>query len=327
MKASFLLTPTQLLKVILLLNVIVNVRCSLSLAESIPKINTIHPNNSNISNNDACSNSNSMNINQSTIESSISDFLNDFPSSTRNEFHIQGWKWHTLSLIRDSKRLERLAHELLNENIITDDSDNDNDNDNPLEKATKHVIDFNMKALHKIEKELFFPFLKQKLSTPKDPSIIPKDVQSAFENVISDIENDRNYISKIAITLKEQVRVASLPNINNEKRIEAINNIAQMSSTLTYKTRSIYKKEEKYLIPAISILVPVKEQKSFSNKVLRNLGILDSRVHLVGMYDAVWEKDDETERELFVSAIPYLPRMMIPRWRKALYEPQAGVLD
>ena len=55
--------------------------------------------------------------------------------------------------------------------MITDDgnnNNNDNDDDNLLANETKHVIDFNVKALHKIENKLFFPLLKQTLSTPKD---------------------------------------------------------------------------------------------------------------------------------------------------------------
>jgi len=289
--------PIQLL---LLFHLIINITCSIPDSYT---SNTINPTITDKINEQ-------YNNESSTIESSISNYLSTLPP---NEFHIQGWKWHTLSLIRDSKRLEQLAQRLLSSDT----------NENPLEQATKHVIDFNMKALHKIENELFFPFLKQKLASDE----IPKDIQHAFGSVIKDIEEDREHISKIATALREQAKIASLPSIPNQKRLEAIDNVAKMSGALTFKTRGIYSKEEKYLIPAISALVSTSEQKSFSNKVLRKLGILDSRLHLVGMHDAVWEKGDESERELFVEAIPYIPRLMIPRWRKTLYEPQAGVLD
>jgi len=85
--------------------------------------------------------------------------------------------------------------------------------------------------------------------------------------------------------------------------------------------------ENKFLVPAVAKIVPKKEQKSFNNKVLLELGILESRVHLVGMYDAVVESGIEKEREMFREFIPVIPRMMIPNWRKKLYNPQAGILD
>ena len=45
--------------------------------------------------------------------------------------------------------------------------------------------------------------------------------------------------------------------------------------------------QEGLIVPAISSVVQSKVQKSFNNKVLLNLGLLESRVHLVGMHDAV----------------------------------------
>ena len=111
------------------------------------------------------------------------------------------------------------------------------------------------------------------------------------------------------------------------KRSEAASNVAQISSTLSMRTRDILTREERLLIPAIAALVSESEQKSFNNRVIRKLGIFDSRLHLVGMYDAVMETADVIEEKLFEEIIPMVPRMMIPRWRRKLYEPQAGVLE
>jgi len=85
--------------------------------------------------------------------------------------------------------------------------------------------------------------------------------------------------------------------------------------------------QEKLLVPCVSAIIPEKEQKSLNDKVIRKLGIFNSRVHLVGMYEAVWETNDETEKQLFQEVIPYIPRMLIPRWKNNLYKPQAGILD
>ncbi len=74
-------------------------------------------------------------------------------------------------------------------------------------------------------------------------------------------------------------------------------------------------------------MVPPKVQKSFNNRVLLNLGILESRLHLVGMHDAVWESGIEAEKKAFENEIPYVARILIERWRQSLYIPKAGALD
>ena len=85
--------------------------------------------------------------------------------------------------------------------------------------------------------------------------------------------------------------------------------------------------ENNLLVPAIAKVVPESEQHSFNSKVLRNLGLFDSRLHLVAMYEAIEESGNADEKALFEKAIPSIPQMMIPRWRRKLYEPKAGVLD
>jgi hypothetical protein len=44
------------------------------------------------------------------------------------------------------------------------------------------------------------------------------------------------------------------------------------------------------------------------------------------MYEAVMEQG-ETEQALFQKEIPAIPRYMIPRWKRLLYDPQASVLE
>lgn len=110
-------------------------------------------------------------------------------------------------------------------------------------------------------------------------------------------------------------------------RTNAIQGIASDSASLEQYARSMMERENNLLVPAIAQIVPESEQKKFNNKVLKNLGLLDSRLHLVGMYEAVWESNIEKEKELFQKAIPSLPQMMIPRWKRNLYQPRTHVLD
>ena len=85
--------------------------------------------------------------------------------------------------------------------------------------------------------------------------------------------------------------------------------------------------QETLIVPSVARLVPSGVQKSFNSRVLLNLGLLESRVHLVGMHDAVWESEIESEKKQFEKEIPYVAQMMIERWRKSLYIPKAGALD
>ena len=86
-------------------------------------------------------------------------------------------------------------------------------------------------------------------------------------------------------------------------------------------------RENSLLVPSIARIVPKSEQKSFNNKVLLNLDILESRLHLVGMYEAVQESNNEMEMDLFKRNIPSIPQMMIPRWKRKLYDPRTSALD
>ena len=110
-----------------------------------------------------------------------------------------------------------------------------------------------------------------------------------------------------------------------EVRRKALNEVASGAETIAETCSSMLQREESLLIPVIAKVVPASEQKSFNNRVIRKLGVLDSRLHLVGMHEAV--RDDAAEMALFQEMIPSIPRMMIPRWKRTIYEPRAGVLD
>jgi hypothetical protein len=112
-----------------------------------------------------------------------------------------------------------------------------------------------------------------------------------------------------------------------DKRQQNLNEIVQLSSQLSEKLQLMRVLQETLVVPAISVVVPSKSQKSFNNRVLLKLGVLESRVHLVGMHDAVWESHIESEKAKFETEIPYVARMMIERWRRSLYNPKAEMLD
>jgi hypothetical protein len=123
------------------------------------------------------------------------------------------------------------------------------------------------------------------------------------------------------------VAVATDATVDVTVRAQAVDDVVEKSALVQNCARNMMDVEDRLLVPAIAKLVSASEQHSFNNRVLRNLGIWDSRLYLVAMYDAVEESGNKLEKSLFEQAIPSIPQMMIPRWRRKLYEPRAGVLD
>jgi len=255
------------------------------------------------------------------------------------KFHIQGWRWHTLSFARDSTRLQQLANRMLysySQDSTTGKKISLDTDHQSLAKAVNHVIDFNLKGLQRIENDLFFPWLREKLTKPnygtKDKVVgreINNVVIGAFRTVLDEIDCDRKKVAELAEGLTEQAKLIVSPSIDKTMYPSATSRIIELSTNISTLMKTIYTKEECLLIPAVTTLVSSKEQKSFNSQVLRKLGLLEARIHLVGMHDAVHDDlyGNEEERALFEHEIPALARMMISRWRKTLYLAQAGMLD
>ena len=250
------------------------------------------------------------------VESTIHTFLSSNPSKA-DKFYIQGWRWHTLSLIRDSRRLQVYATGVLKD-LTQDKLDS-------LQKAADHVINFNLKGLQRIENDVFFPWLREKLISEE----IDSDAKEAFQIVIDGVDRDRKEVAEIASSIMAEIKIAT--DIKNDAYTKEIATAVLIKNChlLSSITESIMTREDRFLVPGLMKIVPSKEQKSFNNKILRNLGIFESRKHLIGMHDAVHDSlyGNEEEEALFVQQIPSVARYMISRWRRTLYEPAAGMLD
>ncbi len=125
----------------------------------------------------------------------------------------------------------------------------------------------------------------------------------------------------------ESAKAASKSSESFQNKQRLLGDVARSSRRLVDELAFMRNLQEAFIVPAISRVVASKVQKSFNNKVLLSLGLLESRLHLVGMHDAVWESGIEAEKIKFKEEIPYLARMMIERWRQSLYIPKAGALD
>jgi len=251
-----------------------------------------------------------------SYEEGIGKFLasksRDSPSSLLEQFHIQGWRWHTKSLARDVGRLHRLA---LKTNVKTAET---------LKDGSDYVVGFNMMGLHKIETTLFFPWMREKLtgSLPEKP-----ELSVDFSSAMNALEADRRTVAQLGENISKKVLLACDTEAVHSRRSNAIEEVADQLSDLQHLVHRMMFIEDTLLVPAVGAIVPVKEQKSFNNKVLRKLGLLDSRLHLVGMYEAVWEDNDSIEKELFQQAIPGMSRKMIPRWKRKLYQPKTYMME
>lgn len=233
-------------------------------------------------------------------------------SSLLEQFHIQGWRWHTKSLARDAGRLHRLA---LKTDVKTAET---------LKDASDFVIGFNMMGLHNVEATLFFPWMKEKLVGGFQEK---SDLSTGFSSAMDVLETDRRTVAKLGETISKRARLACDTKESESCRSDAIVEVANYSAELQNLVQRMISIEENLLVPAVGAIVPVKEQKSFNNKVLRKLGLLNSRLHLVGMYETVWEDNDSKEKELFQQAIPGISRNMIPRWKRKLYQPKTYMME
>ena len=116
----------------------------------------------------------------------VHDVIRKFVSTSKasiEQFHIQGWRWHTMSLVREAERLARMARRFQSYEVAAW---------NPIASAVDYVIGFNLKGLHKIEADLFFPWMREKLM-----AIQEKDLALAFGIVMDELENDRQRVAQL----------------------------------------------------------------------------------------------------------------------------------
>lgn len=253
------------------------------------------------------------------VASTIRKFLETNPPKS-DKFYIQGWRWHTLSLIRDTDRLANYVRVVLG-NPTTEKMDS-------TQRAVNHVVDFNLKGLYRIEDDVFLPWLRTKLLS--SDHIESEEVKQAFQTVMDGVDHDRDRVKKMASSLVLETKVATKDEKVDDPTVQnVLTGVMEKSEMMHNILKSIKDRQDNFLVPGLMRVVTPREQKSFNTKVLRSLGIFESRKHLVGMHDAVYDSryGNEEEKSLFLDQIPSVARMMIGRWRRTLYETDAGMLD
>ena len=123
----------------------------------------------------------------------------------------------------------------------------------------------------------------------------------------------------------KQATIAVSPAESWDSRTRAIETVAMNAAVIAETTEAMLSREVDIVIPVVARLFTEPEQKALNNQVIRKLGILDSRLHLVGMHEAI--QDNVNEKQLFQRVIPSIPQKLLPRWKRLMYEPRAKALD
>ena len=108
-------------------------------------------------------------------------------------FHVQGWRWHTLAMRRELSRVGQLSKTLAQQTstISRDDIEG-------LQKATEYTVNFNMRGLHRIETQVFFPWVRQRLEG------MEREYRPAAQSVLralSTLEQQRSQIEQLGKTM------------------------------------------------------------------------------------------------------------------------------
>jgi hypothetical protein len=229
------------------------------------------------------------------------------------KYLINGWRWHTLSVLRDLGRFRRVvgdARKLQGEAQTAELR--------RISSCQQFVCGFNWGALNKIDQTIFFPWLEDLLPPIARPLIL-------------DIRHEHSKVEQLAQCMAQEsaLLVGAVTGIGagavgtgvgaGLRRLEDM--ILQMTSCV----QKIQEVQETVFVPYVASYVTVKEQEKFNMKVIRKLGLIDSQVHLVSMLDAL--RDLPEELQAFQEQIPAVPRLLIPVWRNRLYAPRAGCLD
>jgi len=120
-----------------------------------------------------------------------------------------------MSLIRDAKRLERLAQQLLNNKQHNGGEEEEEEGLAALEQAANFVVNFNMAGLYRIESQMFVEWLRDHLCDVDalgkkmigGDGSDAKDLADAFRDVIDRVDRHRVQSEKMG---KELVSKCSI---------------------------------------------------------------------------------------------------------------------
>jgi hypothetical protein len=128
------------------------------------------------------------------------------------KFLINGWRWHTKSVLRDISRFHRILKQTIN---LTLSSNNEQNyglvlQRQKLSNCYDFVCKFNWKALIRVEKEIFFPWLEK---------LLPVEAKHLIDDILLQHETINNLtikIGNVCNALKEPKKKI----INNKNNVD-----------------------------------------------------------------------------------------------------------
>lgn len=221
------------------------------------------------------------------------------PSADRT-YVINGWRWHSLSVSRDIRRFQTLITHLQSNKSLSQEKTS-----LQLRKCHYFVCTFSWNALLKIEREIFFPWLSENL-----PIEVTKALLGTLYEKHIEIRGLSSKLESLCYNYKSPSELAE---------VEAC--LTSMQSCVN----CIQKIQDEIFIPFVSAYVSLSDQDRFNRRVIAKLGLIDSQVHLVSMFEALEEVP--AEMLLFKRQIPGIAQALIPVWRQRFYSPMAKYLD
>jgi len=241
------------------------------------------------------------------------------------EFHLYGWRWHTMSLIRETNRLQKLASQFQKKatksSLSSLSTSTVNDDDiAKLRTAVEYVVGFNLKGMTRVENEVMIPFLRKQLIEQHHTNN-DNVLQRSFDTIIDHLELEQQYISQIGYQLIAAVAEEESKQVDFDLLLD---DIIEMANKILIHAQALLERKNNVIIPAMTHLVPAHKQRSTISKIMSSLGVLDSRLHLVGFHEAI--KDNKVELKLWNENIPFVARKVIHLWKQTQYDPKASVL-
>lgn len=141
-------------------------------------------------------------VDEQVSEYNIVTLIRDGPIPLeKREFLINGWRWHTRSVIRDLNRYYDVIQAIKISKKI------DNKHISIVKQCYDFVLGFNYKALCKVESEIFFPWLQE---------LLPQVANALFIN-ISNKQKEIKVLSQRADDLCNKLIVDVIDSENDLK--------------------------------------------------------------------------------------------------------------
>ncbi|CAM9196420.1 unnamed protein product [Choristocarpus tenellus] len=253
------------------------------------------------------------------VDTNAKQFENAPVDTSERVFLINGWRWHTLAVLRDVKRFRRV--------ILLAAQYNPGGGRGGVNRAVDRAAmrrvlkcygfmwTFSFRKLHKVESGLFFPWLREHL---------PEEVLSSLDEFSREKEAVIRIGDSIGKLLKKGEQRGDVSAVSRSSLLKA----ADLSLELEKRAGRLARAQESVVVPYVGAYMDSKLQEKFNDKVIRSLGLVDSQVLLVSMYDALTsDVTNGEEYKGFKAQIPGFAQALIPTWRRVLYSPRAGCLD